>query len=843
MLSKIIKLIITIIIFLNAIIASAAFPRNGKKTTTGSINNLRELPHYTNHTLVNVNHVAQWIFSNGLSANEPNWNSGFYFPRGNKPKTCCIFCDGFIFGGLVDDGILPQIRIGGQYYFSAMVPGAIVSKGVGEDIQDKVHVDRIWRIRRDYAIIEPELLRQDAADLLQCDPEEITNKEITWLRDLYRQDWIDWPAYKGAPFYDADGDGLYAPQFNREGTPILFPEADEPGYADGDQVVWLVCNDLNDSLLLTQFHSPPIGVELQMTLWAYNRNNALGNVIFKQFRLIYKGRKETHEQAKIDSLHFSQWSDTEIGNAFDDLVGCDTLLSLGYAYNNTELDETYASVNLSPPAIGYTLLYGPIVPSPGGQATLNNRKIEGYKNLPMTGFYRVEITGENPCFSGDCLRLTWWNRLRGYRDYPLYPPEPFYTLEGKRAFYHYPGDPVKKTGWIDVFPYHDKRILLLSGSFSMAVKDTNDMQVAVIAGLGCDRLSSISIMKFYTRFIRQFFESDFVVSAPEPPRLRATELDRTILLNWGFDAESVQKIESRHTEGFFFEGYNIYQLPHESAANKQGIKIATFDVVNDITTILEESFDPSSGLLLSIPVQIAQNSGIKRTLLIDYDMIRKMPLTNGRTYAFAVSSYYYNFDPLASIKMIESPLSIVRAVPQQLKPGHRFRASIGDTIAIHHAGPSRGTVRVSIVDPSLITGDQYSIQFQGTPPDQTWCVINSTQCDTVLKNQVNQSGDENYLNVEGLLMIVIAPNSEEDIYTFYTNGLEPIYDLQTARTDVVKINVFPNPFYAFNRFEHDSDDHFVTITHLPQNATIRIFALDGRLIRTLNKGDDSQFIV
>ena len=61
------------------------------------------------------------------------------------------------------------------------------------------------------------------------------------------------------------------------------------------------------------------------------------------------------------------------------------------------------------------------------------------------------------------------------------------------------------------------------------------------------------------------------------------------------------------------------------------------------------------------------------------------------------------------------------------------------------------------------------------------------------------------------------------------------------KADVEKVNVFPNPYYAYNPSEPDRFTRFVTFTHLPQIATIRIFNLAGAQVRKLEKNEDSQF--
>ena len=66
-------------------------------------------------------------------------------------------------------------------------------------------------------------------------------------------------------------------------------------------------------------------------------------------------------------------------------------------------------------------------------------------------------------------------------------------------------------------------------------------------------------------------------------------------------------------------------------------------------------------------------------------------------------------------------------------------------------------------------------------------------------------------------------------------------DLDAARAEVAKVNVFPNPYYGLNRAELDRFNRFVTFNHLPRQATIRIFNLAGEMVRLIEKDDPSQF--
>jgi hypothetical protein len=78
-----------------------------------------------------------------------------------------------------------------------------------------------------------------------------------------------------------------------------------------------------------------------------------------------------------------------------------------------------------------------------------------------------------------------------------------------------------------------------------------------------------------------------------------------------------------------------------------------------------------------------------------------------------------------------------------------------------------------------------------------------------------------------------------DEYKFQTT--EPTYSDELAQSEVDQINVFPNPYYGVNSEERNKYNRFVTFSHLPYFAKIRIFNLAGILVQTIEKEDDDQF--
>jgi hypothetical protein len=104
-----------------------------------------------------------------------------------------------------------------------------------------------------------------------------------------------------------------------------------------------------------------------------------------------------------------------------------------------------------------------------------------------------------------------------------------------------------------------------------------------------------------------------------------------------------------------------------------------------------------------------------------------------------------------------------------------------------------------------------------------------------------QRGSHPYLEAEFTFDIFAnLPNTPSDSYTFSTEAAV-VGDMAAAKDDVENVNVFPNPYYAFNPSEPDRFSHFVTFNHLPTRATIRIFNLAGVQVRKIEKDSDSQF--
>ncbi|MGD0591364.1 MAG: T9SS type A sorting domain-containing protein [Bacteroidota bacterium] len=94
-----------------------------------------------------------------------------------------------------------------------------------------------------------------------------------------------------------------------------------------------------------------------------------------------------------------------------------------------------------------------------------------------------------------------------------------------------------------------------------------------------------------------------------------------------------------------------------------------------------------------------------------------------------------------------------------------------------------------------------------------------------------------YVNGDVWTIKTAKPLKTVDTWTFTTAGMNSTTSTDLAKSDIDKINVFPNPYYGMNNYETSRLNKYVEFSHLPTNATIRIFNLAGVLVRTLTKSD------
>ncbi len=713
---KYIFIIIVGILFLAPIFVNAKDNGKGngkrqlRKTAAGQIGT----------AAMNINNINALQSNTGFSDYNPNSNlEGTEFPKGTGKNA--IFETGFLWGGY-PNGDTSQVFVGGSAYRSGLKPGPILSNGTASDPTDSRW--SIYRVRPDVYPDGPTVdLSGDAASESYWDPANpITADQV---RLQYEHDWTYWPAHGnpnnsadmdlGAPFKDVNNDGIYD------------PKVDIPGFPGADQTIFYVANDMNKDATEYLYGTDPLGLELHVTMWAYNQQGALGNMYFKKFDLINKG----NQKYTIDSMFISWWADVDLGSASDDLVGNDTTLSMTYVYNGEPTDAVYTP--LPPPAVGADFFQGPIVNGlPSDSAIYFGKVVHGKRNLPMTAAYTftnpgsgLDATFNDPDQGQPSGSTQFYNFFNGENRIgaPYIDPN-----TNKVTKFIFPGDPVARTGWIDgnTFPPRDVRSGMASGPITMAPGDTQQVVVAeIIAGAvpSVNYLQAITLLKIYDKTAQNAYDHFFnLPKAPPAPQVSGVAQNNKIILNWGVNPSSVAAteltvyrdlIDSVDITGggyYKFQGYNVYQLPYFGASQEQAKLLATYDVIDGVSSI--PFTDPVTRTVEpSISIQNGTDSGIKRYYIDSVDVFNgNKPLNNGSTYYFGVTAYSYN--PKGLPQALETPISIVTITPQSNPPGvtSSKEGSIASS-SIVHKGTANASADVKVVDPLSVTGHQYQVSF------------------------------------------------------------------------------------------------------------------------------------
>lgn len=738
--------IITLILILCAVGFAA---ENGPKSKRDS--RPRTVAGLPAETILDINNVTTWVRNDGFFnwKVEGSWNGTF--PKGTIGD---IYSQGIVWGGFVHDGQSPSLRVGGSTYSTGMNGGAILTDATGKvtGTEDPTSSNvRIFRVRPDYLTAD---LRDDASNFLLKPLDQVTDGDMDALRAQYAADWNQWPANKGAPFTDVNGNGTYE------------PSVDIPGIAGADQTIWFVANDIG---AYSVYGSPAIGLEMQMTLWAYT-SELFSNIQFKRVRLIYKGTQTTPAGSSISDLFITQWSDPDDGDYSDDFAGCDTTLSLGYVYNGNAQDDYYQGrFGLAPPAVGFDFLQGVRVKTgnPADTAIYDFKKWPRYKNIGMTTFsyFAAGSSRNDPDLAAYSGTLQWYNLMRGCEPRPPYPDcVPFRNNLGQITRFELSGDPVAHTGDLDgrVLGPGDRRILLCTGTFSMALGDTQEVVIAQVDGLGGDNLSSLAIMKNNDRFAQSAFDQLFqaLPGAPDPPRPVVTQLSNEIVLDWGSNPALIASIENVNKQGWTFEGYNVYQMPSVSATFPgQAVKLATYDLKDNVLAITNRVFDPTAKIFINEVKQVGSDHGVQRYIDITQDAVNSRPLVNGQTYYFVVTAYSYNPDPNVDFHALESRPTVLAVVPQA-PVGVKIQTPAMQNLNVTHiSGIAQIAAPViTAVDPTALTGHIYRIGFDSTGGVLKWVLrdttlsknlVTSTQLGSIASGDPND--DFGYPIVDGFM--------------------------------------------------------------------------------------------
>lgn len=521
----------------------------------------------------------------------------------------------------------------------------------------------------------------------------------------------DWPAHGRnfepyneafylAPFYDYNGDAVYNPA-----------DGDYPGYditrdtdcrnsrktdLYGDENLWWVFNDKGN--IHSETGSNAIGMEIRAQAFAFASNDEVANMTFYNYELINRSTYTIRE------TYFGVFVDGDLGNAYDDFVGCDVRRGLGYFYNGDEFDEDASGASgygAQPPAVGVDFFEGPYQDSDGidnavgigPMEALNGigygDGIEDNERFGMRRFMYFNNTGGgNENMTDPDIDTEYYNYLRGMwkNGTPMTYGGNGYLSSEIRADFMFPGSSDDSlhwgTGGVDPGeawteqsaandPY-DRRFLQSAGPFTLLPGAINDITMGVVWARATSggAAASVEALKQADLKTQNLFDNCFrLLDSPDAPDLTIQELENELILylsnsrlsnnfNEEFaiqdpnivppDSLPIDVSDSLAT--YRFQGYQVYQLsgPDVSSADLENQELARLvaqcDKRDEITQIINWEFD--SELQESVPVQkvFGEDLGIRHSFRIDQDAFATgdKDLVNHKTYYFMAIAYAYN---------------------------------------------------------------------------------------------------------------------------------------------------------------------------------------------------------
>ena len=495
-----------------------------------------------------------------------------------------------------------------------------------------------------------------------------------------------------APFFDADNDGVY--NYENGDYPYFLLAGDYPAnpntgkvecndYLFGDKSIWWVFNDVGN--IKTESTSNPIGLEIRAQAFAFKTANEINLMTFYKYQIINRSSDE------LDSTYFGVWCDPDLGNAADDLVGCDVGLGLGYVYNGDPDDDGGPGYGLNPPAAGIDFFQGPLAdPNDGIDNNRDGEIDEAGEQIIMSRFvYYVNtnnVPNGNPnttddyyeYLSGswlDGLPITYGGDGRGAGSGATATPCNFMFPDNT--------DPDFSTPWTMVtanIQPDDMRWLQSAGTFTLQPGAVNYITTGVIfqrttAG---GPLASVSLLKLADQKAQAIFDNCFkILDGPDAPNLAIREDDKKLILSLENVANKkvelynevdavIPKAVQNATGGFdtltdaersyTFQGYKIYQVADETISDadvndlSKAKLIAQVDLKDNIGQIVNYEYDNNISAWVPSEKTTVVNNGLQHSFIITKDLFSQKDLVNYKPYYFLVVSYAYNnyrpFDPL-----------------------------------------------------------------------------------------------------------------------------------------------------------------------------------------------------
>lgn len=586
---------------------------------------------------LNINNVRALLHNGGDMWWDLVSQAKYEVPKVSNPANArhAIFSGSLWVGGIDNSGLL---RIAAQTYRQGgndFWPGPLRITGTGDTEQDICKKwDKHFRINK----TEIDKFR--------------TNGEVS-------QTIANWPAINEdaaagdfekflAPFHDENNDQDYNPA-DGDYPIVTIASCNTPTLQREilpDQFIWWIINDNGD--LHTETGGQPIGLEIHMTAFAFTTSNSINEMTF------YQEKVYNRSTLTLNNTYMGQWTDADMGNAFDDFAGCDTIRGLAFVYNADNDDSPLAiGYGAQPPAIGIDFFQGPMadpdderdndgdkVVDEEGERILMSRFVYYNNDFSLTGnpsqathFYNYLIgkwkdgafmVDDREPNSGVVDGYPNSGDLPGTLTQYMFPDYPGVSC----SYEKYNGGVAPYGEWgeyengIKTGKEADKRLLQSAGPFTLRPGAFNELIVGVVwtrdqaNAYDVQQFGSVCKMLQADDIAQALFDACFdLLDGPDAPDLAIEEYDRQLILTWKYNNTASNNYYENYSERdpilcqanpsncrFDFEGYMVYQLkdatvtPTELDDATKARLIAQCDVKNGVSTIVNRETQNIAGL-------------------------------------------------------------------------------------------------------------------------------------------------------------------------------------------------------------------------------------------------------
>ncbi|MCK4574337.1 MAG: VCBS repeat-containing protein [candidate division Zixibacteria bacterium] len=283
-----------------------------------------------------------------------------------------------------------------------------------------------------------------------------------------------------------------------------------------------------------------------------------GVSIYMRYKLYNRGDNQ------IEDCYFGIWADPDLGDYGDDLVGCDTLSDIFYCYNGGATDVDYGS---RPPAIGFKVIHGPLVPSPGQTALFDGETVADFANLGLTAFRGLSGSEDPDEYNGV------YNCMQGlYEDgSPL----------ANGTVYDFPGDPPTATGDLDEYE-GDRRMLGSCGPFDLNPGDSQYVLIKLAVGQGADNLQSVDKLREILNSPSSIGTDSYDVECPSLASFAPARNQVGVTASENISLTFAGTTDETIIQGMFFTVYGSVSGLHEGNLSYDDIAGSiTFDPYDD----------------------------------------------------------------------------------------------------------------------------------------------------------------------------------------------------------------------------------------------------------------------